>query len=298
MNTEGTYILSGIIQGPLPPGPDGREQLQQFSALLETSGILLSLRVDGGNFSLLAEDRVVETNVVFASEIEDNLKSALTSLLDAFPEGMRMSLMSTIRSRIFIEGREHQAVYAVVFPGIIQVESAVVKSTLLPRARKFTFKHKAIFAFSVCLLLGLSVWLSSRWVDYSPIKQQFTLMVKGNKLEDIHLNTAALGDVIKIEKDDISSLRGVLKLKVTRGSGWVTKADGKENANSPIEAAIYERRHLKVSYFDVTGNIVTDRSGRVVEKALPIAGLISHQSISVEVILPEGYPISEIVITP
>jgi hypothetical protein len=298
MNTEGTYILSGIIQGPLPPGPDGREQLQQFNTLLATSGISFSLRVDGGNFSLLAEDRVVETNVVFASEIENNLKSALTTLLDAFPEGMRMSLMSTIRSRIFIEGREHQSVYAVVFPGIIQVESAVVKTTLLPRAHKFTFKHKAIFALSVCLLLGLSVWVSSRWVDYGPIKEQFALMFKGNKLEDIHLNTAALGDVIKIEKDGISSLRGVLKLKVTRGSGWVTKTDGKENANSPIDAAIYERRHLKVTYFDVTGNIVTDRSGRVVEKALPIVGLISHESISVEILLPEGYPVSEIVINP
>lgn len=298
MNTEGTYILSGIVQGPLPPGPDGRDQLQQFNALLASSGISFSLRVDGENFSLLAEDRAIETNVVFASEIENNLKSALTTLLDAFPEGMRMSLMSTIRSRVFIEGREHQAVYAVVFPGIIQVESAVIKTTLLPRSRKFTFKHKAIFTLSVCLFLGLSVWASSRWVDYSPIKQQFALMFKGNKLEDIHLNTVALGDVIKIEKDDISSLRGVLKLKVARGSGWVVRIDGKENGNSPVEAAIYERRHLKLTYFDVTGNIVTDRSGRVVEKALPIAGLISHESISVEVLLPEGYPVSEIVINP
>ena len=297
MNTEGTYILSGIIQGPLPPGPDGREQLQQFNTLLASSGISLSLRVDGGNFSLLAEDRVVETNVVFASEIENNLKSALTSLLDAFPEGMRMSLMSTIRSRIFIEGREHQAVYAVVFPGIIQVESAVLKTTLLPRERKFTFKHKSIFALLVFSLLGLAIWASSRWIDYGPIKQQFTLIFKGNKIENIDLNTTALGDVIKIEKDDISSLRGVLKLKVTRGPGWVAKSDGKEN-NSPVLAAIYERRHLKVTYFDVTGNIVLDRSGRVVEKALPVAGLISNESISVELLLPEGYPISVIVINP
>jgi len=41
-----------------------------------------------------------------------------------------------------------------------------------------------------------------------------------------------------------------------------------------------------------------DRSGRVVEKALPITGLISNESISVEILLPEGYPISEIVINP
>ena len=298
MNTEGTYILSGIIQGPIPPGPNGREQLQQFNDMLAASGITLSLRIDGPNFSLLAADRTLETDVIFASEIENNIKAALTSLIDAFPEGMKMSLMSTIRSRVFLDGREHQAVYAVVFPGIIQIESGVVKVELLPRPRKFTFKLKAIFAAVSCLLLSLCVWASSRWIDYGAIKQQVVLLFKSNKIENIRIDTSALGDIVKVDKDDISSLRRALRLKVSRGAGWGAKDDGKHSDNVQLSAALFERRYLKVTYFDVTGNVVIGRDGKVLERALPVADLIAHESILVEVLLPDGFPISEIVISP
>ncbi len=298
MNTEGTYILSGIIQGPIPPGPDGQEQLKQFNDMLGASGIALSLRIDGPNFSLLADDRPHETDAVFASEIENNIKSALTSLIDAFPEGMRMSLMSTIRSRVFLDGREHQAVYAVVFPGIVQLESGVVKVTLLPRPRKYSFKLKALFVAASCLVLALGVWASSWWIDYGPIKQLLTLSLKGNKIENIRVNTSALLDVVKVEKDEISSLRRVVKLKVSRGPGWGVKDDGKNNENTQLSAALFERRYLKVTFFDITGNIVLDRDGKVLERALQVAGLIAHESMGVELFLPEGFPISEIVISP
>lgn len=298
MDTEGTYILSGIVQGPLPPGPDGREQLQQFNDKLSKSGIALSLRIDGPNFSLLAADRPVETDVVTASEIEGVMEAALGSLLEGFPEGMRISVMSTIRSRVFLGDREHQAVYVVSFPGVIKVESAAVKAKLLPRARRLSFKHKALFVAVSFLMLGLAFWASTRWIDYGPVFRQVALNFKGNKLEEIRLNVEALRDVVTVEKSDMSSLRKVVKLKVARGTGWVFAADDKNPAAAQIRAALFERRYLKVTFFDITGNIVLDRDGKVLERALRLADLNAAEVISVEIPLPEGLPIAEIVFAP
>ncbi len=298
METEGTYILSGIVQGPVPPGPDGREQLTQFNDKLAKSGIQMSLRVDGPNFSLLASDRTVETEAVTESEIESLMESALASLLEIYPEGMRMSVMSTIRSRVFLEGREHQAVYVVSFPGVVKVESAVIKAKLLPRARPLTFKHKAIFTLVALTVLSLSLWASTRWIDYSSIGRQLTLMFQSNKLEDIKLRTTALGDVLVVEKSDLSSLRKVILLKVSRGPGWGRKLDQKDPDAVQLHAALFERRYLKVTFFDVTGNVVIGRDGRVAERVLPIADLNAAAVLNVEMTLPEGLAVAEIVISP
>ena len=298
METEGTYILSGIIQGPLPPGPDGRDQLEQFNAKVAASGFTLSLRIDGPNFSLLAADRAIETDAVSASEIEGVLEAAFGSLLEAYPEGMRLSVMSTVRSRVFLGDREHQAVYVVAFPGVIKVESAAVKATLAPRTRRFSWKHKALFAAGALVVLALGFWTSTIWVDYSPAKQQIALMFKGNKLENIRLNSDALGDVVRVEKIDISSLRKVIKLKVSRGAGWENAPAAVDAPANQLQAAIFVRRYLKVTFVDVTGNVVLDRDGKLLERTLRVAGLKTEEVISVEVPLPEGLPIAELIIAP
>jgi hypothetical protein len=298
METEGTFILSGIVQGPLPPGPDGREQLAKFNDKLAKSGIVMSLRVDGANFSLLASDRAVETEAVTESEIEGLMQAALASLLELYPAGMRMSVMSTIRSRVFLAEREHQAVYVVSFPGVIKVESAAVKAELLPRARRLTFKHKALFALGAIVVLSLAFWASTRWIDYGPAGRQLALMFKTNKLEDIRLRTTSLRDVVSIEKTDLSSLRKVIVLKVSRGPAWGQKSDKVLPEDVQLHAALFERRYLKVTFFDVTGNIVIGRDGKVVERALPVADLNGAAVLSVELPLPEGLPVAEIVIGP
>ncbi len=298
METEGTYILSGIVQGPVPPGPDGADELQKFCDKLSQSGISMSLRVDGARFSLLATDRPIETDAVTSSEVEGIMESALNSLLDIFPEGMRLSVMSTIRSRVFLGDREHQAVYVVSFPGVIKVETAAVKAKLQPRALRLTFKHKAIFISGALILLGLAFWASTRWIDYGPYMRQIALVFKGNKLEDISLNTESLRDVVTVEKLEMSSLRKVIKLKVARGAGWSAAVDPNNQADAQLRAAFYERRYLKITFFDVTGNVVLDRDGKVLERALPLAELLASEAIGIEVALPDGLPIRRMVISP
>lgn len=298
METEGTYILSGIVQGPVPPGPDGREQLTEFNDKLAKSGIAMSLRVDGANFSLLASDRAVETEAVTESEVEGLMEAALGSLLEIYPEGMRMSIMSTIRSRVFLEGREHQAVYVISFPGVVKVESAAIKAKLLPRVRRLTFKHKAIFTLVALTVLSLAFWASTRWIDYAPLGRQLSLSFQSNKLEDIKLNTTALGDVVVVEKADLSSLRKVILLKVSRGPGWGRKVDQKNPEAVNLHAALFERRYIKVTFFDVTGNIVIGRDGKIAERVIPIADLIGAAALNVEMPLPEGLAVAEIVISP
>ena len=298
METEGTYILSGIIQGPVPPGPDGREQLAHFNEKLMKSGVALSLRVDGASFSLLASDHVVATDAVTEAEIEGLVEAGLNSLLEIYPEPMRLSVMSTIRSRVFLSGREHQAVYVVSFPGVIKVETATIKAQLLPRARRLSFRFKALFTLAALALIGLAFWASTRWIDYAPARRQIALMFKGNKLEEIRLNAAALRDVVAIEKTDISALRKVIQLKVSRGPGWGRKADPGDPDSVRLNAALFERRYLKVSYFDVSGNVVIDRDGKVFERALPISGLKDAEVLNVEIPIPDGLPLAEIVVSP
>jgi hypothetical protein len=298
METEGTYILSGIIQGQLPPGPDGRERLERFNAKLADSGLVLSLRVDGPNFSLLASDSPVETEVVSAAEFEAGVESALGSLLEVFPEAMRMSLMSTIRSRVYLGAREHQAVYAVVFPGVIKVQTAAVKADLLPRPRRLSTKMKVLFVAIVGVALALAFWASTIWVDYRPAGRQLTLMLKGNKLEDIRLNVGALGDVVKVEKLELSSLRKVISLKVSRGAGWSSDPSAANAAAGQLHEALFVRRYLKVTFIDAGGNVVVDREGKLLERVLRVADLRSADSVESEVLLPDGLPIAEITIAP
>lgn len=298
METEGTFIFSGIVQGPVPPGPDGSEMLSRFNDKLAKSGISMSLRIDGPRFSLLASDRTLETEAVTESEVEGLMQAALGSLLELYPEGMRMAVMSTIRSRVFLADREHQAVYVVSYPGVIKVESAAVKAQLRPRARRLTFKHKALFVLGAFVVLSLAFWASTRWIDYGPAGRQIALMLKSTKLEDVRLRTTALRDVVTVEKSDLSSLRKVIVLKVSRGPAWGKEPDKNEPEAMQLQAALFERRYLKVTYFDVTGNIVIGRDGKVVERALPVADLKGAAVLSVELPLPEGLPVSEIIIGP
>jgi len=254
--------------------------------------------VDGPNFSLLASDRVLDTDVVSSSDIETQLEAGLSALLQLFPEAMRMSLLSTLRSRVFLDGHEHQAVYVVTFPGVLKTETAIVKAELLPLRRRMGFKSKAVFALVALLLVALGVLVSSRWVNYPLLFQSIIVMAKGNRVENIKLKTEGLGDTLSVEIGGFSKLRNVLQLKISRGTGWdkmMNEADAKEEK---LRSALIERRYLKVSFYDISGNVVLAPDGQVYSPVLPIAALQSGKTVDVELSLPHGLPISEIVLTP
>ena len=47
-----------------------------------------------------------------------------------------------------------------------------------------------------------------------------------------------------------------------------------------------------MTFFDVTGNIVIGRDGKIAERVIPIADLIGAAALNVEMPLPEGLAVA------
>ena len=56
MQFENTYRLEGLIQGPLPPGPDGLSVIKKLTADFNRNGLRLSACFDDSQFKLTAEN--------------------------------------------------------------------------------------------------------------------------------------------------------------------------------------------------------------------------------------------------
>src|SRR5215207_4149771 len=119
MPRAGTFMLDGLVQGPVPPGADA---LERWVAQAAQASLRLSLEIDGSRFSLLADNTAMPTARTGKDGLAAAMTHALEALLALYPGG-RATLYSTLRSREFRPGAEVQTLYAINGDGTVTAQS-------------------------------------------------------------------------------------------------------------------------------------------------------------------------------
>jgi hypothetical protein len=133
---EGTFLVDGLIEGPLPDGPDAARKLEAWVSLMAPTGVRMSLEVDGSRFSLLPDPAAIPKALAGPTPSR-TLRDNLQQLLDGLPPAHRAQVFSTLRSSDVGAGFEVQTAYAVGRDGRIETRDRTVdvETTRAPRRR-------------------------------------------------------------------------------------------------------------------------------------------------------------------
>ena len=112
---SGSIVLEGLIDGPLPPFPDGKERLLEWESFAREQGVPLRVRLEGPNFNALADDEAFPAPRVH--DFAEVTRQVVEQLWKMLPSQERRRLFSTLRSTQYRETTKVETVYAITPDG-------------------------------------------------------------------------------------------------------------------------------------------------------------------------------------
>lgn len=221
MQFENTYRLEGLIQGPLPPGPDGLSVIKKLTADFNRNGLRLSACFDDSQFKLTAENVTRDTEEIHPLEVDLMVHHALEKLLAAYPADLRMQIFSTLRSREYRPDLEVQSVYLVIYPGQVKVERREVAAEVAPRPAPLSVKNQFAYIAAAVGILAFLGWASTSLVEYRDLGEQKLSTFRGTRVEDLRVDDKSLVDFVRIVETDIAKQpESVIILTLRKGTKW------------------------------------------------------------------------------
>ena len=221
MQFENTYRLEGLIQGPLPPGPDGLSVIKKLTADFNRNGLRLSACFDDSQFKLTAENVTRDTEEIHPLEVDLMVHHALEKLLAAYPADLRMQIFSTLRSREYRPDLEVQSVYLVIYPGQVKVERREVAAEVAPRPAPLSVKNQFAYIAAAVGILAFLGWASTSLVEYRDLGEQKLSNLRGTRVEDLRVDDKSLVGFVRIVETDIAKQpESVIILTLRKGTKW------------------------------------------------------------------------------
>ena len=221
MQFENTYRLEGLIQGPLPPGPDGLSVIKKLTADFNRNGLRLSACFDDSQFKLTAENVTRDTEEIHPLEVDLMVHHALEKLLAAYPADLRMQIFSTLRSREYRPDLEVQSVYLVIYPGQVKVERREVAAEVAPRPAPLSVKNQFAYIAAAVGILAFLGWASTSLVEYRDLGEQKLSTLRGTRVEDLRVDDKSLVGFVRIVETDIAKQpESVIILTLRKGTKW------------------------------------------------------------------------------
>ncbi|MFT4589580.1 MAG: hypothetical protein ACI9VS_004205 [Candidatus Binatia bacterium] len=277
VNTPGTFFTDGMVQGNLPPLPDFKSDLEDWARLAKSQDLEFKLEIEGGNFSLLADNSARPVSNVPGGP-DDSLPTLLAKLLDLFPKPTRGALFSTVRSVEYRKGEEAQTLYAIVSGGDLDVRQRIVKSdtTNEPEslASLMTPRRLAICAGAVvAALLILQFVLPGGLGGLFNRAKENALPAKA---AEIKIDTSAYQGYFTAEPVKVTSARNgaqFLTLSIKRGTRYPTTVPLDDAPPSTWREALalqgLIKGYVRCEVYDASGTFLYDAEVRV--KGLHIA---------------------------
>ena len=221
MQFENTYRLEGLIQGPLPPGPDGLTVIKKLTADFNRNGLRLSACFDDSQFKLTAENVTRDTEEIHPLEVDLMVHHALEKLLAAYPADLRMQIFSTLRSREYRPDLEVQSVYLVIYPGQVKVERREVAAEVAPRPAPLSVKNQFAYIAAAVGILALLGWASTILVEYRDLGEQKLSTLRGTRVEDLRVDDKTIQDFVRIVDVDVEKApASFIVLTLRKGTKW------------------------------------------------------------------------------
>ena len=261
MQFENTYRLEGMIQAPLPSGPDGRSVIAKLTADFNRNGLRLTSRYDDSQFTLTAENVTRDTEEIHPLEVDLMVHHALEQLMRAYPAEQRMQVFSTLQSREYRPNLEVQSIYLVIFPGQVKVERREVAAEVAPRPAPLSPKNQFGYLVAAAGILALLGWASTSLVEYRDLGEQKLSTFRGTRLEDLRVDDKSLVGFVRIVETDIAKQpESSIILTLRKGTKWpdnVTPLPPDSKGYTPAYRAAFraaiEERELTVVLRDDQG---------------------------------------------
>ena len=267
MQFQNTYRLEGLIQAPLPPGPEGRVVIEKLTADFNRNGLRLTSLFDDSQFTLKAENVTRDTEEIHPLEVDLMVHHALEKLLAAYPPELRMQVFSTLRSREYRPSLEVQSVYLVIYPGQVKVERREVAAEVEPRPAPLSVKNQFAYIAAAVGILALLGWASTSLVEYRDLGEKKLSTIRGTRLEDLRVDDKSIHDFVRVVDVDLEKPpASFIVLTLRKGSKWpdnVTPLPPDSKGYSPAYRAAFraaiEERQLTVVLRD-------DKGGQTISK--------------------------------
>ena len=293
VKTAGTYFMDGMLQGRVPDSHHFEERVNRWLALHREGGLKFDFAIEGGRFSVLADDTLGQAKDFLPDGIQKHLARCLQELLELVPPQDHMQIMSTLRSVEYRPGTEVQTLYGIVPPGRIEVTERSVKTDTASPPRELTLAGKFKLG-SIGLAAALVIVLgSSLFVDWKSWFSQRADALRPVKVEAITLDAKALSEFIALEKKAIDKRRGGLVLAAKRGPGW----DAAITSTQPVASswdqffavASIKKGYLRCEMFDAEGSFfasaiirlqpLLDSANGEAELLVPLPGKKVHRIV-------------------
>ena len=168
---EGTIVLDGLIEGRLPALPGAELKLREWVDFARRANLHLQLEIDGGRFSILA-DNAVRWSASIGPEPVEVIASALHEMLKVFPPAERGRVGSSLRSIEYRKGQEVQTLYAIRPDGTVEPQQRRLDvHTTAPRPPMSQRERLLTWLVGVLVILA-AFGVSAIFVDYHEMWQR------------------------------------------------------------------------------------------------------------------------------
>ena len=184
---EGTIVLDGLVEGKLPALPGAGHKLREWVKFAQQANLHLHLEIDGGNFSILADNTPLRS-ASLGHDPAETVASALGEMLKVFPPAERGRVCSTLRSIEYRKGREVQTLFAIRPDGSIDPQQRVIEVSTMAPPTPLSRRERFLLGLGGLLVLLAAFGISAIFVDYRGAWQRLRDQATPLSAETIEVN--------------------------------------------------------------------------------------------------------------
>lgn len=261
--TEGTLVLDGLLEGKSRDLSGLTARLREWISASTSLGLRFNLDIDGNSFSILADNKPIQTDNL-APEAAEKIAAALDELLKVFSPDERRQILSTLRSIEYRKDTEIQTAYAVGPDGKIHTRERVVDAQTTPPPRQLTRKEKIRVVITGIVIALLAFLASSVFVDYRALIGNVIETVTPLDAEDIKVETGSFKKYFTVEDKTIGPGSKAVILTLKRTKAFPLKdsdikqlfADAKDSVSERLTVEAMARGYVRCEFFDKKDNFM------------------------------------------
>jgi hypothetical protein len=254
-NVEGTVVLNGLIEGPLPDDPAVRDRLRTWVRDVARLGLEFQLETAGGSFSLLPDNQPRAVQPLGDSPHEA-IRQMVEQLLEPWPRDAAGRVTSTLRSSEFRRGEEVQSVYLIGPGGSVRVEQRTVAADTQTPPRPPSPRELVRMLLVGIVLAAALFGVTSLFVDVPALARQLIGTMRPVQADEVEIDDSAYRAYFRAGIERVTS--DALTLKLQRTPQFPTTDAELQQAADAAEGSIKQwlavaalaRGHVQCDLYD------------------------------------------------
>lgn len=283
---EGSFLLDGLIEGQLPGDAETPERLREWAGAMKRLGLDVQLELDGGSFSLLANESRSQASRV-GPQPAAQIRDLVEQLVGCFPDPTAAALFSTLRSVEIRPGVEVQTVYVVRPDGSVEAPERVLDASTAPPPKPPTAREWVKVGLVSLVLLAALFGVTSLFVDWRGAVESMWNRVVPFDASEVEI-VSAFDPYFRVVERERAGGGKVLRLTLERTKAFPKDDDAIRRAFvqladvSPTDQQVLSalgRGYVRVEIFDENEKFLGFHDVR-------IAGLRKNEKIEIDVRVP------------